>query len=634
MTITKFNNVLISVSNKTNLDILGAFLFDQGCRIFSTGGTYKYLNQLPHKSGQLVSVEEYTKYPEILDGRVKTLHPKIYGGLLSTNKQSHLDECAKHDIVEFDLVVVNLYPFEKYFNTGKSEEEMIELIDIGGVSLLRASGKNYRKVISVCDPGDYYSLMERYSNSYVDQNFRREMGLKSFQHVTHYDQVITKYFQQLSTGDTDPELSVESVKGHELNLKYGLNPHQGDAKLIWNISEPNPFRIVNGKPGYINLLDAICSWMLVSEIEHVWKVPGVASFKHTSPAGVATGFRLLSDLEKEVHNYTASENTSFLASAFVRARGGDPLSSFGDFIALNRVVDVETATAISKEVSDGLIAPGFEPEAMNILMKKRKGTYLILEGNVDYLKWYLERNQSEYREVCGLTLSQKPSRVISDKTLIQNSTIPTKNQVVPDSAIIDLTLANMSMKYAQSNNICYAYDGQVIGLAAGQQNRVDSVTLAGKKAKRWFARRSPAVARLRKNIRSSYQNDDGETIKISRQDKVNVIMDAIKNLEDGFLNSSGPEREDYLKKFKPEGKEDEYFLSKWAVDEFLAINMENVSMASDAFFPFRDNIYRAHEYGVKYILQPGGSFGDQSCLEACNKHDMVMLCSGQRMFYH
>jgi len=386
-----------------------------------------------------------------------------------------------------------------------------------------------------------------------------------------------------------------------INLKYGCNPHQKPAKVYMEEGDL-PFTILNGTPGYINFLDAFNSWQLVKELRQILDLPAAASFKHVSPAGAAVGIPLSDSLKKA---YFVDEPVlSPLASAYARARGADRVSSYGDFIALSDTVDGVTAELISKEVSDGVIAPSYSSEALEILRKKKNGKYNIIQIDPAYGSAGMEK-----RDVYGITFEQKRNDVLPRFDMLKN--IITSNNEFPESAKRDLIISMVTLKYTQSNSVCFAYDGQIIGCGAGQQSRIHCTRLAASKADAWYLRQHPAVIALRFK--------DG----ISRAERDNTI--------DQYL------REDVTP------REMEYWVNifeqipeKLTADEkreWLS-GLNNVSLGSDAFFPFRDNIDRAAQSGVKYIVQPGGSIRDDIVIKACDEYGIVMAYSDFRLFHH
>ncbi|GAB5612918.1 phosphoribosylaminoimidazolecarboxamide formyltransferase [Faecalimonas hominis] len=389
----------------------------------------------------------------------------------------------------------------------------------------------------------------------------------------------------------------------ELELKYGCNPNQKPSRIYMEQGEL-PIKVLCGKPGYINFLDAFNGWQLVRELKKATGLPAATSFKHVSPAGAGVGLPLDDTLAK-IYWVDDMGELSPLACAYARARGADRMSSFGDFISLSDVCDVATAKLIKREVSDGVIAPGYEPEALELLMQKKRGNYAIIEIDPAY-----EPNPIEHKEVFGITFEQGRNELVIDDELLSN--VVTENKEIPKQAKIDLAIALITLKYTQSNSVCYAKDGQAIGIGAGQQSRIHCTRLAGQKADNWWLRQSPQVLGL--------QFVD----KIGRADRDNAI--------DLYI---GDEYEDVLAegtwqnifKVKPEvftREEKRAWLDK----------MTDVALGSDAFFPFGDNIERAHKSGVKYIAQPGGSVRDDNVIETCNKYDMAMAFTGIRLFHH
>lgn len=390
----------------------------------------------------------------------------------------------------------------------------------------------------------------------------------------------------------------------ELELKYGCNPNQKPSKIYMNEGEL-PIEVLNGKPGYINFLDAFNGWQLVSELKAATGLPAATSFKHVSPAGAAVGLPL-NDVEKKIY-WVEDMNIEFtpLANAYARARGADRMSSFGDFISLSDVCDVATAMLIKREVSDGVIAPGYEPEALEILKAKKKGNYNVIQIDKDY-----KPNPIEHKEVFGITFEQGRNELVIDDDFLGN--IVTDNKEIPKSAKIDLIISLITLKYTQSNSVCYAKGGQAIGIGAGQQSRIHCTRLAGTKADNWFLRQAPKVLGL--------QFVDG----IGRADRDNAIdlyigEDYMDVLADGAWEK--------IFKVKPE------VFTKEEKREWLD-KMQDVALGSDAFFPFGDNIERAHKSGVKYVAQPGGSIRDDNVIETCNKYGMAMCFTGLRLFHH
>ena len=392
----------------------------------------------------------------------------------------------------------------------------------------------------------------------------------------------------------------------EFELKDGCNPNQKPARIFVADGGELPIKILSGKPGYINFLDAFNSWQLVKELKEALGLPAVTSFKHVSPTSAAVGLKLPEKLKKACFVDDIKDlDLSPLACAYARARGTDRMCSFGDWVALSDVCDAATARLIKREVSDGVIAPGYEPEALEILRSKRNGNYNIVEIDPEYVPEPTERKQ-----VFGVTFEQGRNNFKIDESLLEN--IVTENREIPDSAKRDLIISLITLKYTQSNSVCFAFDGQAIGVGAGQQSRVHCTRLAGSKADTWFLRQYEKVLNL------PFRDD------IKRPDRDNII--------DGYINRN---EEDvcadgvWQKYFKtrPEPLTDE------EIKKYLS-GISGVSLGSDAFFPFDDNIERAHKSGVSYIAEPGGSIRDDVVIECCNKYGIAMAFTGMRLFHH
>lgn len=390
----------------------------------------------------------------------------------------------------------------------------------------------------------------------------------------------------------------------ELELKYGCNPNQKPAKIYVNGGADLPIEVLNGRPGYINLLDAFNGWQLVNELKKATGYPAATSFKHVSPAGAAIG-KPLSDTLKKIYFVDDLGELSPLACAYARARGADRMSSFGDFIALSDVCDVSTAKIIKREVSDGIIAPGYEPEALEILKAKKKGNYAVIKIDPSY-----KPAPVEHKEVFGVTFEQGRNEIEINESLLEN--IVTVNKDLPEEAKHDLMISLITLKYTQSNSVCYVKDGQAIGIGAGQQSRVHCTRLAGQKADNWLLRQCPKVMNLK--------FAEG----IGRADRDNAIDNYIG---DTYMDVLGDNVWQKYFAEKPEvftAEEKRAWLDQ----------MDGVSLGSDAFFPFRDNIDRGAKSGVKYVVQPGGSVRDDIVIEACDEYKMVMVMNGVRLFHH
>lgn len=389
----------------------------------------------------------------------------------------------------------------------------------------------------------------------------------------------------------------------ELELKYGCNPNQKPSRIFVENGEL-PIEVLNGKPGYINFLDAFNGWQLVKELKEATGLPAATSFKHVSPAGAAVGLSL-TEVEKKIYWVDDAAELTPLACAYARARGADRMSSFGDFISLSDVCDVATAMLIKPEVSDGVIAPGYEPEALEILKSKKKGNYNVIKIDPDYVPEKQERKQ-----VFGITFEQGRNDMPINKEFLGN--IVTDNTEIPDDAVTDLLIALITLKYTQSNSVCYAKGGQAIGIGAGQQSRIHCTRLAGQKADNWLLRQCPKVMEL------PFKED------IRRPDRDNAI-DVYMSEDHEDVTGEGNWQKFFTHRPEPLTREEK--------KEWLS-QMDGVALGSDAFFPFSDNIDRAYRSGVKYIAQPGGSVRDDIVIEACNNYNMVMFFSGMRLFHH
>ena len=388
----------------------------------------------------------------------------------------------------------------------------------------------------------------------------------------------------------------------EIALKYGCNPNQKPSRIYVEDGEL-PVTVLNGKPGYINFLDALNSWQLVKELKEATGLPSAASFKHVSPAGAAVGLPL-SETDRKIY-FVDEEELSPIACAYVRARGADRMSSYGDWAALSDVCDADTARLLKKEVSDGVIAPGFTEEALEIMRQKKKGNYNVVQIDPDYVP-----EEIEHKQVFGITFEQGRNNIKIDESLLTN--IISENKNLPESAKRDLMIALIALKYTQSNSVAYAKDGQCIGIGAGQQSRVHCVRLAGNKADNWWLRQNPKVLALpfKQGIRRA---DRDNTIDVYISDEYEDV------LRDGTWENFFETKPKVLTK-----EEKKEWLSK----------MNGVSLASDAFFPFGDNIERAHKSGVEFIVEPGGSIRDDNVIDTCNRYNMTLVFNGVRLFHH
>uniref|UniRef100_A0A6Q2Z846 Bifunctional purine biosynthesis protein ATIC n=1 Tax=Esox lucius TaxID=8010 RepID=A0A6Q2Z846_ESOLU len=544
---------------------------------------------------EVPNVSELTGHPEMLGGRVKTLHPAVHGGILARHSPSDKADLEKLGYSLVRVVVCNLYPFVKTISTPDvTVEDAVEQIDIGGVTLLRAAAKNHARVTVVCDPADYRLVaaeIEASEGKDTNLDTRKTLALKAFTHTAQYDEAISDYFRgQYSRGVS------------QLPLRYGMNPHQAPAQL-YTLRPALPLKVVNGSPGFINLCDALNAWQLVKELKSALGLPAATSFKHVSPAGAAVGVPLCEDEAKVCMVNDMLKDLTPLATAYARARGSDRMSSFGDFIAVSDVCDVATAKIISREVSDGIIAPGYEEEALRILSKKKGGNYCVLQMDPAY-----EPDESEVRVLFGLHLKQKRNGAVIDKDLFSN--IVSKG--LSENAVRDLIVASIAVKYTQSNSVCYAKDGQVIGIGAGQQSRIHCTRLAGDKADNWWLRHHPRVLGMK--FRSG----------VKRAEMANAIDQYV-----GGTIGEGPDLAAWKAMYEevPEPLDD-------AEKRNWLSSLQAVALSSDAFFPFRDNVDRAKQSGVEYIAAPAGSTADQVVINACNEHSIILAHTNLRLFHH
>lgn len=584
---------LLSVSNKSGLVEFAKRLNDAGLQLIASGGTAKAIRDanIPVRD-----VSEVTGAPEMLGGRVKTLHPAVHAGILARLSDSDKSDMEKQDYSYIRVVVCNLYPFVKTISAEDvTVAAAVENIDIGGVTLLRAAAKNHARVTVVCDPQDYNMVAEQFEKSQKDTSIdtRKTLAVKAFNHTAEYDGAISNYFRkEYSQGES------------QLPLRYGMNPHQKPAQLYTTLPQL-PLKVVNGSPGFINLCDALNAWQLVAELKQALGLPAAASFKHVSPAGAAVGVSLSDEQARLCMVDDMKDSLTPLATAYARARGADRMSSFGDFIALSDECDVPTARIISREVSDGVIAPGYSEDALAILMKKKGGKYCVLQMDPTY-----KPSEMETRTLFGLQMEQKRNDSVINKEMFAN--ITTQKKDMPESAVRDLIVATIALKYTQSNSVCYARDGQVVGIGAGQQSRIHCTRLAGDKANNWWLRQHPKVMGMTfqkgvkraemSNVIDVYVNGTvGEDMETSTWESM---------LEKPPAQLTSAEREAWLKQ------------------------MTGVALSSDAFFPFRDNIDRARQSGVSFIASPGGSNNDDIVIEACDENSITLAHTTLRLFHH
>ena len=586
---------LLSVYDKTGLLDLAKGLISNGVKLLGSGGTAKMIREAGFEIDDVSSI---TNAPEMLGGRVKTLHPAVHGGILAQDSDRDSKDLADNKIDKIDVVVCNLYPFaETVAKPAVTIPEAVEEIDIGGVTLLRAAAKNHARVSILSDPADYHKFLESLEKGSISAEYRNGLALKAFSQTADYDEAISDYFRK----------QYASKGRMQLSLRYGANPHQIPAQAFTKDREL-PFTVLSGSPGYINLLDALNSWPLVKELRESINIPAAASFKHVSPAGAAVGIGL-TDEEKIVYGVSDLKDMTALACAYARARGADRMSSFGDFIALSDECDAMTAKIINREVSDGIIAPSYSPDALEILKKKKGGKYCVLQMDPDY-----NPPAVETRQVYGISMQQKRNDAKISASTTFNKVV-SENKELTDAGKRDMAVATIAVKYTQSNSVCYAFNGMVIGLGAGQQSRIHCTRLAGEKADNWWLRHHPRVLNLK----------FAKTAK--RADKAN----AIDLFVTGKVPDSGPERQEWEAKF--ESGEVPAFLTSEEKAEH-AKHLNGVAVSSDAFFPFPDNVYRLAQSGVKYVSAPLGSVMDGAVIDAANASDIVYCDTGLRLFHH
>lgn len=594
---------LISCWNKQGLTGLCRWLFQNNYKVISTGGTYAHIAS-DHREAEaaktLLKVDQVTEFPEILGGRVKTLHPAIHGGLLAKRSDStHMDELSRYQIDPIDLVVVNLYPFWQV-TPDVLHSEAIELIDIGGVALARAAAKNSESIAVLTDPGQYDEFIRIYGATdtntehfSANQGFRSELAAKAFRMTSQYDEQIASFFER----QTNQAVALTREYKPVMSLRYGCNPHQHSAAVYSVNGGSVPFQILNGDCSYINILDAMGCMGLVEELEQTTGGRVAAcSFKHTSPAGAAIAMdwnSLITESQTQLRLlYGIDETASPALNAYVRARNGDPLCSFGDFIGISATVDATLARVIRGHVSDGIIAPDYTPEALDILKQKKKGKYVVLRYDKDNSTTAAATPEVEFREIGGIAVSQQRNiQQITDADLTPEKIVTAKfisQRVSKTQPKLDLVVANAALKFAQSNNVACAYQGQIIGLSAGQQSRVHSVRLACHKARVWINRHSATSLSL---VHSLSNEPFQEKIN-----KTTAIAEEAVSLESDVV--------------------------------------QGIVLASDAFFPFPDSITEANKVGVRFISQPGGSLRDKEVIEECDRHGIVMYFTGKRIFTH
>ncbi|BGP21390.1 bifunctional phosphoribosylaminoimidazolecarboxamide formyltransferase/IMP cyclohydrolase [Rhodotorula toruloides] len=606
---------LLSVYDKTGLLPLAQGLADAGVRLLGSGGTAKAIRNAGMK---IEDVSDITKAPEMLGGRVKTLHPAVHGGILARNIPSDASDLEAQKIAPINVVVCNLYPFNETIARipPPSIPEAVEEVDIGGVTLLRAAAKNHDRVVILSDPKDYDEFLAQWKagNGQVSEEFRQRMAVKAFSHTAAYDTSISNYFRRqyvsadgLADAPADKKADL-TERVQQLTLRYGANPHQKPAQAY--VTEGKlPFTVLSGSPGYINLLDALNSYALVHELSRAFtpNKAAAASFKHVSPAGAAVETKLTAT-DIKVFDVDGVGELSPIASAYARARGADRMSSFGDFIALSHTCDVPTAKIISREVSDGIIAPGYEPEALDTLKKKKGGKYCVLQMDPSF-----NPGTQETRQVYGITLEQRRNDAKIDAKTFDN--IVSKNKNLSPEALTDLIVATTALKYTQSNSVCFAYNGGTIGLGAGQQSRIHCTRLAGSKADAWWLRHHPRVLsfKWRKGIKRA-DRSNGTDVFVTGE-----IFDS---------DPAGSERKEWESLFE-QGQVPEPLTAEEKKQWFEEIKGK-VSLSSDAFFPFPDNVWRATRSGVGHFAAPSGSVMDEKVIETADESNAVYVFTNLR----
>lgn len=553
----------------------------------------------------------------MLSGRVKTLHPAVHAGILARDLASDEKDLADQNINKVDYVVCNLYPFkDTVAKVNVTVPEAVEEIDIGGVTLIRAAAKNHTRVTILSDPGDYPNFLQELDRGEITEASRNLYALKAFEHTADYDAAIADFFRKRYAGDGVQQLA----------LRYGANPHQKPAAAFMKQGKL-PFKVLCGAPGYINLLDSLNAWPMVKELRKALNLPAAASFKHVSPAGAAIGVPL-SDVERQVYMVDDIEGLaqSGLAQAYARARGADRMSSFGDLIALSDRVDMPTAKIIAREVSDGVIAPDYDPEALTILMKKKGGKYLVLQMDESY-----DPPSQETRTVYGIQLTQGRNDVQISPTDTFNSIVRPKHSTsLPESALRDLTVATIALKYTQSNSVCYALNGQVIGLGAGQQSRIHCTRLAGDKADNWWMRFHERALNL-KWKKGTKRPEKSNAIDMLCSGQVPRTSDIEKqayqsNFEQVPEPFSEQEREAWLSKLKEVAVSSDAFVS--GIVSWIGATTNSPQ------FPFVDNIFRAARSGARYIAAPSGSQNDQAVFDTAEQLGITFVEQSTRLFHH
>ena len=595
---------LLSVFNKQDIVSLAKGLGD-GVELLSTGGTRKMLTG---EGLKVTEVSDYTSSPELLGGRVKTLHPKIYGGLLARRSDpDHLEDCQQHNVGLIDLVVVNLYPFSTA--VGQSDEDWtaggkrnlkeatgLENIDIGGVSLIRACAKNYYDTVLLTSPSQYSDFLTRLREDRITPEYRHRLAVEGFKITSQYDLMISEW-----------------LENDRRQLKYGLNPHQDDAWILG--LEKAGLMVKGGNPGYINFLDALQGYRLVSLIWEVLGVVAACSMKHVSPAGVGLGTGVYPD---EVNPFLSGDGVvdDPVSIAYARARNSDPRSSFGDFVCVNSRVTVAFAKKLKSYVCDGLIAPDFEEGALDILTTKKGGRFIILQmplvnndGAENERGSTVGSAETERREILvngnKIVLQQSKGKIDWNKIKKDIMTKIAATGAEQEQALMnDMVMGMISILYTQSNSVGIAYRGQMIGIGAGQQSRIDCVDLACRKADIFLERQTKEAVEYLASLSGK------------RQEKLNQLTE--------WAEASCLKKGEIGKDCDGKNENGTGIFSR----------IPGLIIISDAFFPFRDNIDHCSEIGVEWVVQPGGSVQDSQVQEACQEYGMTQILTGTRLFWH
>jgi phosphoribosylaminoimidazolecarboxamide formyltransferase/IMP cyclohydrolase len=648
------SRALLSVSDKTGVVELAQFLVSRGVLLLSTGGTAAALRTA---GLEVEDVSAFTGSAELLGGRVKSMHPRVQGAILRRRGEPSDDaDCDAAGIPHIDYVVCNLYPFEATVARGAGVDECVENIDIGGPSMIRAAAKNHRDVCVLTSPAQYEAVVQELTAAGaagLSAATRRRLAAEAFARTASYDAHIAAWASRClllpeeekekacggggggdggggdaTTGTASADPAVGAVRDARpvarlytplLALKYGVNPHQTPAALCGIDGRPLPFTVRNGAVGAINVMDALNAYQLVRDLAQLTGLPAAASFKHLSPAGAAVAAVPLSEDLKRVYEVAHVENMTPTAEAYVRARGADPKSSFGDFVAVSGTVDAATAAVLRMEVSDGIIADGFDDDALAILAAKKGGKFVVLQVRPECRGG---AGDMEFREIMGVGFAQLRNEKSGADAL---SDPVTACRDLPAARKLDLQVALVTLKYTQSNSIGFALDGQMVAVAAGQQSRIDCTRLAAAKARTWALRQHPRVTALRFRP------------EVKRQERINA---RVAFIEGEFGDREAALLEPGTAAAPAAGEARPAPLTAEEIRAFLAPGgagplQRGLCLASDAFFPFRDNIDFAAGQGVRYIAQPGGSNRDDEVIAACDEHKITMVFNGgTRLFHH